>query len=65
MLQHLNEEVKKHRISQRKLAKLLNLSTKTVNQKMQGKIEFKRTEMLEISKILGKSMDFLFGEWDR
>lgn len=62
--QRLRAEMKENKITQRKLAKLLNQTPRTVNRKLGGISEFTRSDMAFISKTLNKSMDYLFGEED-
>lgn len=48
------------RMSQHQLAELIGIHEKTMGEKLRGVTDFKLTEMREIQRILGGSLDFLF-----
>ena len=62
MFENIRREMGASRMSQAVLAKKIGMGEKTLGIKLSGKREFKRTEMLRISKELGQSLDYLFGE---
>ncbi len=46
---------------QKEMAKLLGMCMTSYMHRETGKLEFKESEMRQCCKILGKSMDYLFG----
>lgn len=57
---NLRAEIGRRNMTQRDLAKALGVTDRTISYKMIGKREFTHREMSVISKLLEKSMDFLF-----
>lgn len=59
MLVNLQNEMKRKDVTIKELAKLLNLSQNSLSWKIREKREFTLSELAEISKILGRSIDYL------
>lgn len=64
MYANLSAEMARNKITQIDLAKLLNISTSTLSEKMNGKKDFKLSECKKIAKEAFEncSIDYLFSE---
>lgn len=63
MFPNLYTEMASHgRMSQKSLAKALEVSEKTLSEKMHGKTDFRLSEMRRIQQIFNKPLDYLFNE---
>ena len=64
MYANLSAEMARNKITQIDIAKLLNISTSTLSEKMNGKKDFKLSECKKIAKEAFEncSIDYLFSE---
>lgn len=56
MYKNLKAEMKKRRIKQNDIARVLNLSRQSLSYKMRGKRDFKKSEMEQIKRFLAVEM---------
>lgn len=62
MFENLFLELKRQRVTYKKFAEELSIDPKSLSNKLNGKTEFRRNEMLKTSKLFHKPIDYLFGD---